>query len=143
MSDILHDFFIRSTPDRVFAGCTTPAGLDAWWTLKSTGEPEYGTAYQLFFGPEYDWRARVTRCVPNTSFTLEITDALPDWVGSRVEFDLAEVSGGTQVRFAHRGWHEESEHFRISTYCWAMYLRLLRRNIEFGELVEYSRRLDV
>jgi len=143
MPDILHDFFIQAAPDRVFAGCTTPAGLDAWWTLRSTGAPDPGSTYELFFGPEYDWRARVTRCVPDAAFTLELTEALPDWIGSTVEFDLTEVSGGTRVSFAHRGWRDETEHFRISSYCWAMYLRLLRRHIECGELVEYSRRLDV
>ena len=143
MPEILHDFFIQSTPDRVFAGCSTPAGLDAWWTLRAAGEPEVGSLYHLFFGPEYDWRARVIRSVPSASFALELTESVPDWQGSRVEFDLVEVSGGTQLRFAHRGWRDTTEHFRISSYCWAMYLRLLKRNIERGELVEYSRRLDV
>jgi hypothetical protein len=30
-----------------------------------------------------------------------------------------------------------------SSYCWAMYLRLLRRNVEAGEVVPYAQRLDV
>ena len=50
---------------------------------------------------------------------------------------------GTQVRFYHAGWNSVTEHFRISTYCWAMYLRILRRNLEFGEQVPYSERLSV
>jgi hypothetical protein len=31
----------------------------------------------------------------------------------------------------------------VSCFCWAMYLRILRRHLEYGEEVEYERRLDV
>jgi hypothetical protein len=37
----------------------------------------------LSFGPGYDWRARVTTCVPGTEFGLEMTKADADWTGSR------------------------------------------------------------
>jgi uncharacterized protein YndB with AHSA1/START domain len=43
MADIVHDFPIRATPKRVFDAVSTPVGLDAWWTLRSTGEPSEGT----------------------------------------------------------------------------------------------------
>ncbi len=49
----------------------------------------------------------------------------------------------TQVRFYHRGWPVETEHYRISCYCWAMYLRVMKRYLEHGEIVPYERRLDV
>jgi hypothetical protein len=45
------------------------------------------------------------------------------------------------VRFAHRGWPDESDHYRTSSFCWAMYLRLLSRALEFGEFVPYDDRL--
>jgi len=43
----------------------------------------------------------------------------------------------------HTGWPEDNKHWRISCYCWAMYLRLLRRYLEYGEIVPYERRLEV
>jgi len=30
----------------------------------------------------------------------------------------------------------------VSCYCWAMYLRIMRRYLEHGESVPYERRLD-
>jgi hypothetical protein len=45
--------------------------------------------------------------------------------------------------FRHTGWAEPNEHFRISNHCWAMYLRILRRYLEYGEIVPYEQRLDV
>ena len=48
----------------------------------------------------------------------------------------------TQVRFRHVGWPAPNEHWRISNFCWAMYLRVLRRSLEYGEAVPYEGRLD-
>lgn len=142
--DILHDFRINAPPARVFEGVSTPAGLDRWWTEHCTGHPSEGAEYVLGFGPGYDWRATVTRCDPGAGFELRMTRADADWLGSRIGFDLEEVGRGeTQVRFHHRGWPAANEHYRISSYCWAMYLRILKRYLEFGELVPYETRLDV
>lgn len=144
MSDIVHDFPINATPAAVFAAISTPRGLDHWWTLRSSGRASLGATYELDFGPEYHWEARVSECREDEVIEWQMTVAMPDWVGTSVRFDLREsVGGATQVRFAHRGWAEESEHYRISSFCWAMYLRILRRYLEYGEIVPYAQRLDV
>jgi len=143
MPDILQDLPIKASADRVFRAISAPAGLDAWWTKKSAGNPVQGTEYELWFGHEYDWRARVTRCEPGVAFELELTRADPDWTGTRVGFELEVREGSTGVRFHHTGWPQPNEHYRISCHCWAMYLRVLRRYIEHGETVPYEDRLDV
>jgi uncharacterized protein YndB with AHSA1/START domain len=141
MPDILHDFPIRVPPARVFEAVSTPAGLDRWWTARSTGAPGVGFEYQLWFGPEYDWRATVSQCDPPRAFELTVTVAMPDWTGTRVGFQLEERPFGTQVRFWHAGWAAADDHFRTSSYCWAMYLRILQRALEHGEDVPYPDRL--
>ncbi len=85
---------------------------------------------------------------PRTSFELRITRADPDWDGTSVGFQLtprdrSPEGTATTVRFHHRGWREENEHSRVSCYCWAMYLRILKRYLEHGERVPYSEWLDV
>ena len=143
MADILHDFPIKADAATVFAGFTTPAGLDEWWTLRSAGAPQPGGEYALHFGPGYDWRARVTRLVPDEAFELTMTTATTDWLGTRVGVKLVPHGERTMVSFSHSGWADASEHFRITSCCWAMYLRILRRFIEHGERVPYAQRLDV
>jgi uncharacterized protein YndB with AHSA1/START domain len=143
MADILHDFPVFAPAARVFETVSTPAGLDRWWTITSSGAPEVGAEYALDFGPEYQWRARVSACEPNRLFELQLTRAMDDWLGTRVRFDLTETNGATQVRFAHLGWPDSTEHYRVSSFCWAMYLRLMKRNVEQGEVVPYEQRLDV
>jgi uncharacterized protein YndB with AHSA1/START domain len=143
MPDIFHDFPIRAPAAKVFPVIATPPGLDTWWTVRSSGHPDLGAEYELGFGPGYDWSAIVTRCALNSEFELEFTQADPDWIGTRVGFSLAEKAAVTQVRFHHTGWPEANAHYRGSCYCWAMYLRLMKRFVETGEVVAYEIRLNV
>lgn len=142
MADIFHDFPVNASLQRVFEAVSTPAGLDKWWTKRSSGEPREGAEYELWFGPEYDWRAVVSRRVPHTEFELKVTRSDQDWLGTRVGFILNERDGVTQVQFHHSGWPSANDHYRVSCFCWAMYLRLLKRYIEGGEVVPYEERLD-
>ena len=142
MADILQDFPINVAIDLVYKAISTPKGLDEWWTLRSAGEAREGAEYELNFGPDYDWRARVTRAIPNSEFELEMTRADGDWAHTRVGVRLEPRASGTWVQFRHTGWPAANEHYRISSHCWAMYLRVLRRNLEYGERVPYEQRLD-
>ena len=86
MTDIYHDFPIKATPEDVFRAVSTPGGLDVWWTKLSRGEPEVESEFELCFGPLYDWRAKVTRCLPNTEFEMLMTTCDADWDGTLVGF---------------------------------------------------------
>lgn len=143
MADICHDFPIKGSAAQVFSAISTPEGLNSWWSKTCEGTPREGAEYDFGFGPGYDWRAVVMECIPNSVFELKMTEADDDWRGSRLSFKLAEDDGNTQVVFRHSDWPEENEHYRISCYCWAMYLRHLKRYVESGATVAYEDRLDV
>jgi len=143
MADIFHYFTITAPREKVFAGIATPNGLDLWWSKQATGNQEPGAVYTLSFGPGYIWKAVVTKYVAGNEFELQFTEADPDWEGSKVGFILTEKNNKTKVEFYHTGWKEDNEHYRISNYCWAMYLRILKRNLEYGEEVPYEKRLSV
>ena len=143
MPDVVHDFPIFAPIERVFAAVSTPAGLDAWWTKSSSGTPEKGATYELDFGPGHVWRAVLSACDPNEGIEYELVEADGDWTGTRVGFHLEDADGTTRVQFHHAGWAVPNDHYRTSCYCWAMYLRILKRHIEHGENVPYEKRLDV
>ena len=143
MPDIVHDLPIKAPLDRVFQAVSTPQGLDCWWTERSAGRPVVGAEFELWFAPDYDWRAEVTRCVPGSEFELRMVRADGDWIDTRVGFRLEDREGTIWVRFYHTGWPSPNEHYRISCNCWALYLRILRRYLEHGETVPYERRLEV
>ena len=134
---------INAPPERVFAGVATPAGLDCWWTLTCAGTPELGATYALGFGAEYQWTARVSACVASRLFEFTMTASDADWRRSRVRFELVPSPNGTTLRFSHVGWPQKNTHYRVSSHCWALYLRLLRRYVETGEVVPFDDRLSV
>jgi uncharacterized protein YndB with AHSA1/START domain len=143
MPDIKHSLIIKASTEQVFDSISTPAGMDEWWTKKSTGIPGLGEVYQLYFGPDFDWRATVVKCKANVDFELKMDEAYEFWTGTNVGFHLEEKEDIRLLDFYHTGWVVEVDNFRESSYCWAMYLRILKRYLEFGESVAYENRLYV
>ena len=141
MIEIVQDLPLNVGQARAYAGVSQPELLDQWWTLNSRGHPEVGALYDLDFGPQYRWRARVTRAVPSVAFELEMTEVDADWRGTTIGFQLEPQGSGTLLHFHHRGWREASAHYRTTNHCWALYLRVLRRHLELGETVPYLDRL--
>jgi uncharacterized protein YndB with AHSA1/START domain len=143
MASIYHDFEIRADLSAVFEILSTPAGLDRWWTHHSLGQPELGSTLELSFGQGYEWKAIVSKLIPDKEFELTMTKADPDWEGSTIVFLIEQGPRSVNVRFSHRGWPEKNQHYRISNYCWAMYLRLAKRYLEKGEECPFESRLSV
>lgn len=143
MADIFHYFPINASIDKVFEAISTPKGLDSWWSHTASGNAVLGELFQIHFEPDYNWTAVVSKCIPSKEFELTMQTSNEDWEGSKVGFRLTNKNGVTDVRFYHTAWKEDNEHFRISNYCWAMYLRILKRNLEFGGFVPYADRLNV
>lgn len=143
MPDLFHNFQIKAPLNKVFEQVATSAGMANWWSEQSSGPTVLGETIHLHFGKEYHWTAMITKLVPDNRFELTITKADPDWMGSKIGFRLRKQEETTNVEFYHTGWKEDNEHYRISNYCWAMYLRLLKRYLEFGEFVQYEDRLEV
>ena len=140
MPDILHELQIGAPSAAVYEAVSSAEGLSAWWTLRTEGVPVLGQLYTLDFGPEYIWSARVTSCLAPDHIEWEFINAEPDFTGTRLRIELNESTGKTTATLAHTGWKEANAHFRVSSYCWALYLRLLRLYVEEGTIVPYSER---
>jgi len=143
MVDIFHYFYINTSVTEVFNAISTADGIEHWWSEKTTGVGLVGESYNLSFGTEYNWTGIVSKYDVNKEFELTITKADKDWIGTKVGFVLSTRDDTTYVRFYHKDWKENNEHYRVSCYCWAMYLRVLKRYLEFGEQVPYKNRLNV
>lgn len=140
MPDILHRFTVAAPPERVAEMLLTPEGLNAWWTETARGRAARGARYDFGFGPQYQWAGTLVELEPGRKVVWEMVDADDDWRGTRVGCTLEPSGAGTTVDFFHTGWREANDHYRRTSYCWAMYLRLLKRHVEAGELVPYERR---
>lgn len=142
MPDLFHDLPVFAAVGDVFKCVYTPDGISKWWSISAKGEPRVGNIYEFDFGPDYQWEAVVEDCELNSVFVLRMTVSDSDWEQSLVSFRLETINDRVILRFAHKGWPDENDHFRSSSYCWAMYLRCLKRYAEKGIETEYEKRFD-
>lgn len=142
MADIFHCFQINASPSKVFGAVSTAYGLNQWWSENATGTSRTDEVFLLSFGTQVQWMSIVSEYTLDRDFELTMQKASEDWVDTKVGFSLAPKGNLTYVRFYHKGWKASNEHYEVSCYCWAMYLRLLKRYLEFGEVVPYDDRLE-
>ncbi len=143
--DIEHELVVAAPVDQVFDHFSTPAGLDTWWTSTSAADPRVGGRYTFGFDAQHQWGGVVRIFEPPFAIEWEMTETapMPDWLGARVGARLTAEGEGTRLHFYHRGWAGKTAHQRNTSFCWALYLRLLARHCTAGEVVPYERRLDL
>ncbi len=138
--DIFHDLVIIASVQEVYDAVSLPQHLNNWWTLTCTGTPELGAEYNFYFAPEYNWYGEVTVFDPERSFHIKMTQADDDWNPTTFGFDLEELTVGVQLKFWHKNWPHCNEHFRHSSYCWAILLGYLKNYLENGIVVPFEDR---
>lgn len=140
MADIYHDLWIKASSSKVFEAISRPKSIDSWWTNRCEGHIEKGATYRFYFSMEYDWYAQVEHLEIDKHISWTMTQSDHDWNGTTLGFILSEENGLVHVQFSHKSWKEINIHFRRTSYCWAMYLRLLKRFIEEGEVIQFDQR---
>jgi uncharacterized protein YndB with AHSA1/START domain len=140
MYDIYHDIQVSARPQEIFDAISTPQGLNAWWTVRSSGVPVVGSTYNFYFSEDYNWSAEVSSYDQNGSISFRMTYATNDWINTRLNFIILQQDGYCILRFEHKGWQEPSDHYRRTSYCWALYLKCLKDYVENGIIKPYNHR---
>src|SRR5215467_11126896 len=137
MPDILLELRIAATPDQVYQAITEQEGLCSWWTPEAIARPEVGSLAEFTFrggpGGKVVAKMEVTALGPGRKVYWTVKeDSIPDWVGTRITFDLTPVDHGTSVRFGHRDYPSTEGSFASVAYTWAWYLTSLKDYLETG-----------
>jgi len=72
---IYHDLEIESSAEKAYNAVSQPQHLTNWWPLKCSGKPEVGEEYNFYFGPDYDWYAKVIKAEEGKSFHVKMTNS--------------------------------------------------------------------
>jgi uncharacterized protein YndB with AHSA1/START domain len=139
-NNIYHNFLIKASTKEVYDAVSLPEHLDNWWTLKSSGQPELNAEYNLNFTDTYDWYCKVSEIKPNTSFHLKMLESDDDWNPTTFGFELEATKNGTMVRFSHVDWPKNNDHFKHSSFCWALLLNGLKNYLEKGIIIPFEER---
>lgn len=140
MAKILHALWINAPIEKVFEAVSSPHGLNQWWTLDCIGIPALGERYTFIFSPDCIWKGEVVSIQSPAEICWKMFDTQEDWENTEVGFRLMNHARGTDVEFYHTGWHESNKHFRVSSYCWAVYLRVMKAYLEKGHITPYAER---
>jgi uncharacterized protein YndB with AHSA1/START domain len=133
MVDILHRIGVKgSASAEVFAALTTTEGLAGWWTRDVSGGTGVGEVVAFRFPPVGGFDMRVLESEPGRRVAWEVVDGPPEWVGTRVSWDVRESDGWTVVLFAHSGWVEPVEFMHHCSTKWATFLMSLKGFVESG-----------
>ncbi|MBK9735230.1 MAG: SRPBCC domain-containing protein [Saprospiraceae bacterium] len=137
---IYHMLVIRADTKKVFDAISQPDQLVQWWPLKCSGIPKTGEAYNFNFTDMYDWFGRVEICTPNESFFISMTKSDSDWQNTIFGFELEKTDDGVKVTFSHSGWAECDDHFKSTSFCWAILLNGLKNYVEKGIVIPFEER---
>ena len=140
MPDIQHRFLVKAPITKVFEVFCSEKGLNNWWALECSGKPELNEIYRFYFGPEYDWNAKVIHVMSGKELSWQMVKAMDDWMSTEVGFKLSENNGSTSVYFFHNGWKEAGEHYAITNFCWGQLLNGLKNYCENGSIVPFEKR---
>lgn len=136
MFDILHRVGIRAPKDQVYAALATPEGLARWWTLETSGDAHEGGQLKFLFTaagkPLGGFDMTILELAPGRRVQWRVTRGPPEWLETRVSFDLREEGDFTIVLFRHEGWREPVEFMYHCSTKWATFLMSLKSLGETG-----------
>ncbi len=140
MADIEHIQYVRKPVAEVYNALSTEEGLGAIWTEKLVVKPEAGFINEFDFNDNYDTKFRNIELVPPVRILWECVQSDPEWIGTRVSFDLETRKDMTAVTLRHTGWREVTEFYRFCNYNWAQFLYSLKLYLETGKGQPYQQR---
>jgi uncharacterized protein YndB with AHSA1/START domain len=132
MADILHRVGVRSSLDDVYKAVTTRDGLAGWWTTNTQGEGNtVGDVVKFRFGAG-GFDMKVLELQPAKAVLWQVVDGPPEWIGTKVSWELRQEGDYVIVLFKHQGWKEPVEFMHHCSTKWAMYLMSLKSLVETG-----------
>lgn len=137
MVDILHEVGIKASPSEVYKALATRDGVAGWWANETRGDSKVGSVLTFRFtmqGVEkgvIDMKVRELK--PDQRVLWEVVGGPPEWIGTKVSFDLRQDGDWCLVFFKHAGWAEPVEFMHHCTTKWGSYLMSLKQLVETGK----------
>jgi len=137
MLDILHRVGIKASSEEVYKALATRDGLASWWTTNTQGESKLGGVIKFRFSADGrdigGFDMKVLELQPAARVLWQVVDGPPEWIGTKVSFDLKQDGDYCIVLFKHLGWKEPVEFMHHCSTKWALFLMSMKALIETGK----------
>ena len=132
---------------RIFDGIATADGIRGWWTTIVSGSGKTGGELRLeFAGLDEYIIMRVDDATSPSSiqWTCVVHTDLPEWAGTKMTFDLVEVSReSSELNFRHIGLTPKLTCYHHCEIGWDRFLASLVRYVETGEGVPFGAQMKL
>ena len=139
MFDILHFVGIEASEARVYDALSTKSGLAGWWTENVSGDEHVGGILKFRFDQFGANDMKVLELAANERVSWGCVGGAPEWIGTRITFELKKRENEIGLLFAQRGWREQVEFMHYCSTKWAVYLVGLKQLVETGRGTPYPR----
>ncbi|HEY1094285.1 MAG TPA: SRPBCC domain-containing protein [Glycomyces sp.] len=133
MVDILHRIAAKGAdPGRTYDALTTLEGLSRWWTENTTGTTDVGGRISFKF-ENGDFEMEVAELKAGERVLWDVVGgSAPEWIGTKIHWDLKPEGDYTVVLFKHEGWREPVEFMHHCSTKWGSFLMSLKEYLETG-----------
>jgi len=137
MVDILHRVGIKAPLQEVYKALATREGVAGWWTTDTQGESKVGGVLEALFAVDGKFlgafELQVLELEPNERVLWQVLAGPPEWIGTKIGFELRQEGEYSLVLFKHEGWKEPVEFMHHCSTKWAIYLMSLTSLVETGK----------
>ncbi|HLK03468.1 MAG TPA: SRPBCC domain-containing protein [Candidatus Acidoferrum sp.] len=132
--EIWHEILINASPEKLYRALTEVDQLSHWWTTDTRGQSAVGSHLEFWFSGFLGSVMKVIELKPGELVRWQAIDqGLPDWIDTRLEFNIFTEKNQTVLHFRHSNWRDDAKLFPHCSLGWAIYLLSLKEFVETGK----------
>ena len=120
-------FSVDQTPNTVFNAIGNVRG---WWSENIEGDTEkLGDEFTYQAGNLHKCTMKLIEVIPDKKVAwlvldnyFSFTEDKTEWIGTKIEFEITQENGKTELRFTHRGLVPAYECYDICFEAWSGYV---------------------
>jgi uncharacterized protein YndB with AHSA1/START domain len=124
---------VAAPPEAILAALRTPQGVTDWWG-PTEGSTDVGGTFEVSF--QNHEQVIVLQVEPTEEgqvvWSVLETPLTPEWVGTKIVFDVAPAGDGATLHFRHHGLTPQLECFDMCHAGWTHFLASLASYCETG-----------
>jgi uncharacterized protein YndB with AHSA1/START domain len=135
MADIVKEFTVEATVQRVWDALTRADEIACWWTDDLSVTLEMGTLAEFRFSDgTFIVQLEVAELEEGSKVRwISRKGPAPHWNGTSVTWQLEPFHNGTRVLFNHNGFAQVDERYETTRAWWEHFLVSLKSCLETGK----------